>query len=301
MPDHSLTTGSLRLTQLLQAMFSQQAREVASKVSLDDLEVPDLTHWVEATANATKPLLLQSAQVGMLQAQRRIAEKLRQQGRLNIAHAVKPYEDAGGLRRYTPGNDEAFGKVLQSRVVEKGVMWSEDANSGLPLPVRITGVTKAATVKLDFDLFNPRVLDSVAAAAFAFCRETNATATSDLRTAIANLRRLMREGLPRGAAVAWLAVKVREIFADPMRAFRVATTENSRALHDGQLIAAKESGIVTGKTWLASSDACELCLDLDGVTKPLDEPFVVDGVGPYSVIMMPPRHPYCFCSTTEEI
>src|SRR5262249_30385714 len=104
-------------------------------------------------------------------------------------------------------------------------------------------VAKAAKkLGLAWDLFNPRVLDAVDAAAFAFCRETLATATKDLGAALEDLRGLLRAGLPRGDALSVLARSVRQVFADPFRAFRIAATESSRLLHAGQLASARDLG-----------------------------------------------------------
>lgn len=249
----------------LNTIFAQQARDVAGKVTIEG-GVPDLAYWVRATAETVKPLLLQMAQIGMLQSQRRIDAKLRKPSTL------------GDLRRYNVGNEAAF--------VGKGL------------------VTKSAVPKLvsRFDLFNPKVLDAVDAAAFAFCRETMQTAAGDLGTVLGKLRTALKNGLSQGDATKILAVKVREIFASPMRAFRIAITESSRAVHSGQLIAAKESNVVKSKTWLASADACERCLELDGKNVPLGQPFYVDPKGgPYATVMYPPLHPNCFCAFTEEI
>ena len=101
-------------------------------------------------------------------------------------------------------------------------------------------------------------------------------------------------GLEEGKAIAQLAREVKRIFADPSRAFRIATTETSRAIHGGALLNAKESSLKLKKEWLASSDACPLCMELDGVEKELDEPFITEGTGVYARVMTPPRHPYCF-------
>lgn len=256
--------GSRRLLAALNAIFAQQARDVASKLRLDG-EAPDLTPWIAATAQVAKPILLQMTQVGILQAQRRIDAKI----------GKRPVDD---LRTYNVGNETAFTKSLRR------------------------AVRKAATLQASFNIANPKVLDAVDVAAFAFCRETMETATTDLNAALAKLRLALREGLSTGEATRWLSAKVLEIFASPMRAFRIAVTESSRAVHAGQMMAAVASGVVKSKTWLASSDACELCLELDGKNVPLDQPFYVDPKGgPYATVLYPPLHPHCFCDWTEEI
>jgi hypothetical protein len=160
----------------------------------------------------------------------------------------------------------------------------------------------APSVDFAFDLYDPRILDAVDQAALKFCRETNDTATVDLREATTRLRKLLKEGLPKGQAVRYLARKVRDIYADPFRAQRIVATEVPRALHGGRFLTAKESGLVTHKSWLASTDACERCLDLDSKVVALAEPFWVDPKGgPYAVVLYPPLHPFCMCDWEEEL
>jgi uncharacterized protein YoaH (UPF0181 family) len=165
-------------------------------------------------------------------------------------------------------------------------------------------VSKASGSKqvgLSFDLFNPRVIDAVNRTTYTFCRETLDTATMDLSKAMEELRQLMRDGLPQGDAVTLLAKKVRTIFADPYRAFRIATTEGSRAVHGGQMLLSAESG-VNRHSWLASSDACDHCLELDGKVVRIGEPFHVDPKGgPYAITLHPPLHCFCFCSMVDEL
>ncbi len=62
-------------------------------------------------------------------------------------------------------------------------------------------------------------------------------------------------------------------------------------------MAAKDSGVVVGKKWLAKSDACKkFCKPLDGKVVGMDEPFDIQPKGgPYAVIMYPPYHPNCTC------
>src|SRR5207302_10575738 len=65
-----------RLTQILQIIFAQQARYVLSQFNWDRIEAgkaPDLTAWIQITANAAKPLLLHWWQHGLRQSQARIA------------------------------------------------------------------------------------------------------------------------------------------------------------------------------------------------------------------------------------
>ena len=150
-----------------------------------------------------------------------------------------------------------------------------------------------------WDLYNPKVLDAVEQAALALCRETLETARKDAEKALSDLREALERGLSRGEAVAAVARRVRRIFSDPHRAARIAATEVPRAQNLGQMHSSKEMGATT-KTWHASADACTECAELDGETVGIDEPFRVEGTGPYAACYCPPLHPWCDCMQTEE-
>ena len=251
------------LERVLRLVFRQQAAEAARTLSLatlrGDADVPRLDYWPEQLLATVRPLVVQLYQQGITESRRRLA--ILQGGRPVAAQFRWP-------QRITPHIRHTFGAKLKQ-------------------------------LGVSFDLFDPLVLRAIDKATLQFCEETNATAVGDLKTAVAKLRKLLKEGLPEGKAVAQLAHEVKRIFADPSRAWRIAATESSRAVHGGALLNAKESSLKLRKEWLASSDACHRCLELDGVQKELDEPFVVDGVGPYARIDHPPLHPHCFCSFTE--
>jgi hypothetical protein len=143
-------------------------------------------------------------------------------------------------------------------------------------------------------------MDAVDKLVLRFCQETNATATGSLNDTLRKLREQLKQGLSQGDAVKTLAARVRTLFTDPSRAFTIAATESSRAMHEGALLAAKQSGVVNKKRWLASSDACNRCLQLANKEVLLDRPFIIlPGGGPYARVMCPPLHPHCFCDFTE--
>ncbi len=151
-----------------------------------------------------------------------------------------------------------------------------------------------------FAVFDSRVVEFIRTWTYAFCDSTNETSQHGVNEAVHKLRQELAEGLSRGETQMNLTRRVAKIFQDPARAHTIAATETARAQHGGQLLAAKESGVVRGLRWLASSDACSRCLALDGKEVPLGEPFTVDpGGGPYAVITHPPRHPFCQCSVVE--
>lgn len=146
-----------------------------------------------------------------------------------------------------------------------------------------------------FDVFDPRVLQAVDNAVFAFCQETLATLTGDF----VQLRDEFRTGLEGGETYRELSWRVAQVFSDEHRAARIARSESTRAMHAGETWSMAETGVVGGKQWLASSDACDLCLELAAMGDvPLDEPYKTVGSGPYARIMHPPAHPWCMCSQT---
>lgn len=290
----------LRLSALLQRLFRAQASEVLGKLDRDGLEAPDLTHWNGVLADAVRPLLLHHWQAGMLASQRRVAALLHKP-QLRPGHHVPRRHEIE--RKEVMSHAERTHKTLQlQRMQPDGLQVTRAGRQGVPIdcrglrmtagrPFSVTKSPKKPRLAGAFDLFNPRVLDAVDAATMTFCRETNATAVGKLEDALRDLRGALKEGLEAGMAHRWITRKVRQIFADPFRAFRIVVTETSRAENGGAVMAAKASGIVRKKEWLASADACEACLDLDGEQRDLDEPFLVEGSGPYAVVQHPPLHP----------
>lgn len=148
-----------------------------------------------------------------------------------------------------------------------------------------------------FAAFNPEVLAFLSSITFAFITETNSTSSDRLRSQLAH-------GLEAGETPYELTRRVQRIFRDPQRAHQIAMTESSRALHGGELQAAKDSGVVVAKSWLASSDACPQCLAVARKGSiPLDAAFAItQSKNPaYAKVYYPPLHPFCMCSMTEVI
>lgn len=145
------------------------------------------------------------------------------------------------------------------------------------------------------------MIEAVDRLTFDFCEATNRASRERLDLALEHLRQELAAGLEEGEVYARLTQRVAGIFADPHRAAAIAMTESSRAMHGGQFLMAEESGIVSGKRWLASSDACELCRGLNGQQVGLHADFAVIGSGPYSRVPYPPAHPHCMCTWVEVI
>ena len=153
-----------------------------------------------------------------------------------------------------------------------------------------------------YDIYNPEVVNFINQYSYQFAVSTLQTTKLKLSTAYNRLQQSLSQGVEQGQSLQQTTAEVMRIFRDPQRAMTIAATETARAYNYGQAVAAKQSGVVSGKRWLASGDACQRCLELDGKIVSLDEPFVVlPGGGPYAVVMFPPLHPRCFCAWTEEL
>lgn len=151
----------------------------------------------------------------------------------------------------------------------------------------------------------PQVREAVDQAAMQFAESTNATTSMQIDDAIAKLKADLTEGiLSEENTVRELTKRVQAIFTglERDRARLIAQTEASRAVHQGQLIAAEQSGMVVGFRWLAHPGACDACAELDGQSVDLGDAFADDGRGTaYSVVTAPPLHPNCLCSVTEDL
>lgn len=150
-----------------------------------------------------------------------------------------------------------------------------------------------------FDIYNPEVVNFINNYSYQFAVSTLQTTRMKLSNAYRRLQQELAQGVEQGQSLQQTTAEVMRIFRDPQRAMTIAASETSRAYHAGQEIAAKQSGVVSGKQWLASSDACEECLALDGKTVALGEPFIVlPKGGPYATVMYPPLHPNCVLGET---
>lgn len=86
------------------------------------------------------------------------------------------------------------------------------------------------------------------------------------------------------------------------RAQTIARTETKFALNRGQLAvwqSAQSQGLLgrdATKTWIVDGRPCETCEPMDGVTVPLNEPWVITTpTGSYAVEIPTDSHPNCMC------
>jgi len=250
--------------------------------------------WGKAETGHTRQLpgygRLQAALKNFFRKQQRkiLDEHLGKSLRVAIAKAVIP--TSINLDGWDTAMAKELGPIIQ--------MYYEDGGSGLNARL---GLDK------QFDVTNPRVADAIKRSTMKFCAETNKATSLELNDALDQLRKDLASGLlSRENTTTELTKWVSAIFdkASKYRAETIAMSESSRALHAGQALAAKESGLQIKFKWLLSQDACPLCQEIAADNdKGVDagELFAQVGDGPYSDIPYPPAHPRCQCTITEEV
>jgi hypothetical protein len=150
-----------------------------------------------------------------------------------------------------------------------------------------------------FSLKMPSVDEYIRTMTIQFAESTNATSPFLPEEAAEIFRKELLEGVLRGETQAGLVARIYRIYRDPNLAALIADTECSRALNGGQWLEAKSWPGNWKKEWLASSDACERCLAIDGKRLCLNEPFYIDPYGgSLAVVQHPPLHTSCACTLT---
>lgn len=220
---------------------------------------------------------------------------------LNLARWNQPLAELAQphfLSYVGDGANDALKRIREA--VRRGPRKQRRTRKDLLFGPSVGGEPATLAIGNDFDLFNPHVLAAIQRAVLAFADSTNATTMLSVNQAREEVRRLLGEGYTQGETITRLTRRINEIFDDRSRAWMIARTESSRAVHLGQVLAAKETGIIKGKQWLASADACEKCEALNGMIVGIDENFTIDMKGgPYAVIQFPPRHPHCVLPGTR--
>jgi hypothetical protein len=127
---------------------------------------------------------------------------------------------------------------------------------------------------------------------------------------------VIASGIEEGLPIRDIARGIGEFGFDRSRAEMIARTESAYAYTEGQVEAWKETGVVVGKKWVLSPDACEFCQaaadEYGDAAIPLGESFYglddslegSDGgiMGfSYRSIDGPPLHPNCRCAMIAEI
>jgi len=221
------------------------------------------------------------------------------------------YYEGGILVKTVAGDAAAYNPLsnLPNRFIELSEWNKTIADAVQPLIEIIAAqgakqtITRVGASSDVFSVVEKNIPAAAKALALEFAESTNATTSLQLNEALSKLRDEITAGLMEGDTRVEMRKRVQGVFdkASDSRAAVIAKTEASRAQHTGELMSAKESGVVSKKKWLASADACEECDAIaaafpDGID--LDQPFATTDYGP---VMTPPLHPNCQCSQTLEI
>lgn len=133
------------------------------------------------------------------------------------------------------------------------------------------------------------------------------------------LREIVGDGLETGESINDLTKRVQNYFekdgpgdrAVKWRAERIARTEASRSLNQGQVTAWKESG-VTRMRWLVAPSPCQFCEAVSQKMQSIDVPFFNQGDSiagtkggtmkfDYDAVKSPPLHPNCRCTLLPDV
>jgi SPP1 gp7 family putative phage head morphogenesis protein len=180
------------------------------------------------------------------------------------------------------------------------------------LQFTVSGIKAARQIGVQLTDFveRPRVIQAAREHTYKFALSCG-SATRD------RLQVQMATGLQEGESIEQLKRRVQSVFgiidperAENYRAEMIARTESARAITSGTAEAWRETGVVSGKEWDASGDACPFCMDMHGRTARLGDSFFKQGQSmrskwdgktiemdfDYMDVDGPPLHPNCRCA-----
>lgn len=165
---------------------------------------------------------------------------------------------------------------------------------GLPGRVRLP-VPRIASFEKDvasWDVLNPDVVAVAKRSSVRFAENATTASRRAIRGALA-------DGLSAGESYEQIAKRIRRLpELSQRRARLIASYEASYAMHAGLVLAGRRLG-AAGLEWLASSNACPVCLSISGRKnrKRFGEPFYRwPKEGEYQMVYHPPAHANCRCA-----
>lgn len=150
----------------------------------------------------------------------------------------------------------------------------------------------------------------------ATARSATRMARSVERTLAERIKDIIRIGIQDNLTGRDVSDLLVDIGLESSRAETIARTESARAYSDGQISSWEDSGVVKGKKWLISPQACEFCVaaqSMYGSTPvSLDTNFFENGAIltaksgstmtlDFDDISGPPLHPNCRCTIIPEL
>jgi hypothetical protein len=170
---------------------------------------------------------------------------------------------------------------------------------------------KPASIVIPPWVEDPEVLAALEREMFKFAHGIDQT-TADM------LRETLIAGMDEGDTIGELANSISALSDEWIEGWRsemIARTETTRAFTAGHIEAWRSTGVVSRKVWVAASDACPFCLEMNGTVVDLDETFFDQGEEQtadwkdqelsmshdYSDVDGPPLHPNCRCALVAEL
>lgn len=252
----------------------------------------------------------------------RVAKAERYKERLKTAARyvfVTQAEDVDAIWRSTALGNEFTAQLeaaISHAVKGRVEAWSRVADETFrPIVTELMGqsVRDAAMEKgFDIRVDRPEVRQFMESYSYKFAQKISNTSADEVRE-------LLLSQQQAGATKDQIADALKEKFVTwkDSRAEAVAQSETIRSANRGAQLAYRSVGLQR-KKWLASDDACEICLALNGTVVGIDTPFVAkdaefnplgdDGqpalkspfVPTYEDVETPPAHPHCRCTIVAD-
>jgi HK97 family phage portal protein len=212
---------------------------------------------------------------------RKFDAKARREESKYKAEAEKQFakEKAEVIARLAGSSDSTVQAVLKkletAYTTEDGqyhLEWLERYEKLVATTFEVAGSDLGAELGFDFSLENPRVQTAIA-------KRANKLAGNVTETTYGSIRDEVSKGRSAGEGISEIASRIRDNVFDgeitKARAETIARTETVGALNHGELIAARESGVVTGKRWLTQGDGKvrDSHAEIDDELVPLDDVF----------------------------
>ena len=265
----------------------QRIRTKALDEPLRDVEARELRRYIDALREVVGPRVSELEAVardwkgtpeGLVERIRSMATGMRTDMASQIAEIARPYA---------------------------AVMADAGARAALATLPAIPAVNEL----VDFGQANPLAVQAAARSADRMAQVVSQHMAERVAGAVAT-------GVEQGLSIPQIADAIAEQGFSDERATMIARTESAYAYSEGRIEAWKETGVVQGKQWLLSPDACEFCeaaaAQFSENAIGLDDDFYAQGTVltgtdggrmtlSYRSVNAPPLHPNCRCDTTAAL
>ena len=266
---------------------SQRIRTKAADEPLQDIEARELNRYIRELERVVGPRVRELEEVarGWKGRPEDLVERIRSM--------------ATGMRA------DMAGQIAEIARPYAAVMADAGARAALATLPPIPAVAEL----MNFGQANPLAVQAAARSADRMAQVVSQHLAERVAGAVAN-------GVEQGLSITQIADAIAEQGFSEERATMIARTESAYAYSEGRIDAWKETGVVQGKQWLLSPDACEFCeaaaAQFSENAIGLDDDFYARGTVltgtdggqmtlSYRSVNAPPLHPNCRCDTTAAL